>query len=282
MSRHYSSSAPVKWLRNKLNIDKPYALPWGGFEKWEAELKAKRPLAYFLTETLPDMLEYPAKWTVDPFNEVRYYFRNRFVTKTHYIATGLAPGKWYEFDSRVLHGLFTELVDFVEIEKAGHMVAWSHKAETEKYNMPWWKEHWFSNWAEWRCAEAGLDHLRWEISLDDPAKDLHERCDSQAQAARETMILYTWWKEIRSVRTDNAAYEDSGWDDFNVRMDAKYGDDWMWGGASGAGRNSKLTLAEQKEYEVIRDAIDQLEKDWDQEDEDMMIRLIKLRKSLWT
>jgi hypothetical protein len=281
MSRHYSGSEPVNWLRTKLGINKPYALPWGGFEKWEAELKSARPVAYFFTETLPDILEYPAKWTIDPINEVRYYFRNRFITQTHYLKTGLEPGKWHEFERRILHGLFTELVDFVEIEKAGHMVAWSAKEETEKYSMPWWKEHWFSNWAEWRCAEAGLDHLRWEMSLDDPEKDITERCDGQAYAARETMILYTWWKEVRSVRDDMSEYEVSGYNDFSQRMDKKYGDDWLFGSMRS---NSSVTMdpADKQEHNLIRDRITQLELEWMQEDEDMMIRLIKLRKSLWT
>jgi hypothetical protein len=268
-------------LRNKLNIDKPYALPWGGFEKWEAELKAQRPIAYFFTEVLPDWIEYPAKWTIDPINDVRYYFRNRWITKTHYIKTRLQPGKWYEYETRILHGLFSELVDFVEIDKASHAVAWGSKEDRAKYSIPWWKKFRLAYWGEWRCPQAGLDHLRWEIDLDNPDKDVSERCDSQAQAARETMILYTWWKEIRSVRTDNAAYEISGWDDFNVRMDAEHGDNWLWG-SLGNGRRGKLTVTEQQEYDAIRATIDQLEQDWEREDEEMMIRLIKLRKSLWT
>jgi hypothetical protein len=279
MSRHYSSSTAVGWLRNKLGIDKPYALPFGGFEKWEKQLKADRPVAYFFTETLPDLLEYPAKWTIDPINDVRYYCRNRWITKPHVIKTNLPAGRWYELETRVLHGLFNELVDFVEIDKASHMIAWGSREDKNKYSVPWWKRIQLTNWGTWRCPQAGLDHLRWEMSLDDPAKDIHERCDGQAQAARETMILYTWWKEIRSVRDDNAAYEISGWEDFHKRMDAIYGDDWGWASIGGS---RKLAQAEQQEYDAIRETIDQLEKDWEQEDEDMLIRLIKLRKSLWT
>lgn len=158
MSRHYSSSDLVAWLRKKLKVEKPYALPLGGWEIWENEFKKSRPVAHFLTETLPDIFEYPARWTVDPINNVRYYCRNRWATKTHIMKTGLKPGQWYEFETRVMHGLFNELVDFVEVEKANHMVAWAGKETKAKYAMPWWREFWFAHWGEWRCAEAGLDH----------------------------------------------------------------------------------------------------------------------------
>lgn len=32
MSRYFGSSKPVKWLRTKLGIEKPYALGWGEWD----------------------------------------------------------------------------------------------------------------------------------------------------------------------------------------------------------------------------------------------------------
>ena len=127
MTRHYAGSAPVEWLRKKLGINKPRALGWGEWENWDAALKEARPVAFFLTETLPEWLEKPAEWFVDPFSNLRYYINNRWVTKTHYLKTHLKPGQWYEFDTRLLHGMFGELKDFVEIEQAWISLAFMPK-----------------------------------------------------------------------------------------------------------------------------------------------------------
>ena len=54
MSRYYSSSKPFEWMRKKLGIEKPVALPFGEWKRWDADLKRQRPIAFWLTETLPD------------------------------------------------------------------------------------------------------------------------------------------------------------------------------------------------------------------------------------
>jgi hypothetical protein len=266
MSRYYQDLKLFVWLRKKLNVNKPYALPWGGWENWEEELKANRPVAYFLTETLPDWLEKPAEVLLDPLYNARYYLRNRFVTKTHYLKTNLEPGKWHEYEKRILHGLFTELVSFVEIEQAGHHVAWDDEAR-KKHKQPWWHQYKLTRLGDWRCPEAGLAYLHWAMELDEPVQ--------QAESARETLILYTWWKDVYSTRRDE--WEETGLREFWNNMDAKYGDGWL-----GLGAPSKMTKKEQAEYDRLSVAVHQMEEDRAQEEEDMMIRLIKLRRNLWT
>lgn len=269
MTRNYADSKLFNWLRKKLKIEKPYALPWGGWEIWENEYKRKKPVCHFITETLPDWLEKPAEWFIDPIDNATYYLRNRFVNKTHYLRTGLKKGKWHEFETRLLHGAFTELVDFVEIEKAWMTVVWSDE-NRNKYKLPWWrKTNWF-RWKEWRSAEAGIEHLRWEIELDGgPSENL------QAASAFETLFLYTWWTEVYLRRGDE--WEDTGFREFWNSMETKYGDDWM-----GIGKKSKMTKAESAEYDRLNKAASALEEERHQEDEDMLIRLVKLRRSLWT
>jgi hypothetical protein len=266
----YSESKPFVWLREKLKINKPYALPLGGWGIWDKELKKSRPIAYFLTETLPDWLEVPAKWTIDPLSNLSYYLRNRFIARTHMLRTDLEKGKWHEFETRLLHGAFTELVDFVEIEKAWMNVAWSDEGR-KKHHVPWWRKHWWSRWKEWRCPQAGVDHLKWEIGLLEPGP-VHNQ---QATTAFETLFLYVWWTEVRANRQDE--WDESGLREFWNSMDAKYGDHWL--AVAGKG---KMSMSEKKEYERLSKAMHDLEEARQVEDEEMLIKLVKLRRSLWT
>jgi hypothetical protein len=273
-SRSYSETWLFDWLRKSVfKVEKPRALAWGGWAKWDAEFKTTRPVAYFATETLPDWLEKPAQWIIDPIYDATYYLRNRFVRQTHMVHTDLEPGVWHEYETRILHGMFTELVDFVEVEQAWHTCVWDDTARV-KYNMPWWRDNWLVYWHEWRCPAAGIDYLKWCMTLDDPALPVHDRNSSQAEHAREVLTLYTWWKDIRATRRDE--YEEAGFTEFNDRMAAKYGrldfdpDD------------RKLTAQERKEKRSIYDRVHEIEEARHQEDEAMMIRLIKIRRGLWT
>jgi len=273
-SRHYQDTWLFTWLRKSVfKIEKPRALPWGGWEKWDNELKTSRPVAYFATETLPDWLEKPAQWTIDPIYNATYYLRNRFVRQTHMVHTDLQQGVWHEYETRILHGMFTELVDFVEVEQAWHTCVWDGQAR-EKYNMPWWRDNWLFYWHEWRCPAAGIDYLKWCMTLDDPALPVQDRNTSQADHAREVLTLYTWWKDIRATRPDE--YTEAGFTEFNDRMAAKYGrlafdpDD------------QKLTPQERKEKRSIYDRVHEIEEARHQEDEAMMVRLVKIRRGLWT
>lgn len=279
MSRHYSSSDFVDWLRAKLKIEKPYALGLGQWEVWNDELKKNRPIAYFLTETLPDWCEYPARWTMDPINDLRYYVRMRWAYQSHKIDTGLEKGRWHECETRMLHGMFNMLVDYVEVEKANQQIMWGDREHRVKYNVPWWRKAWMFHWGVWRCREAGLDHLKWECNLDNPDDADHIQNFSQAQNAREVVILYTWWKDVRLARTDDSAYEVTGYAAFNRDMDEKYGERWIWGNLGG---RSKMTAAEQAEQRRLSDEVHQLEEQWHKEDDDMLIRLVKLRRTMWT
>lgn len=277
MSRHYSSSNIISWLRKKLKVNKPYALPWGGWAIWEAEFKASRPFAHFFTETLPDWCEYPAKWSIDPIYSVSYYLRNRFITQTHVMHTGLGKGKWHEFESRALHGLFNELVDFIEIEQAWHHLAWN-SGDRKKYAVPWWRTQWYTRWGEWRCAESGIDYLKWCMTLDDPDMPANDRNPGQATSARETLALYMWWKEVYLKRPEDS-YDAVGYTAFNAEMSEKYGEDeWLSIGT----RTSLLTADEVKRREELRDLAHLQEEAWNKEEEEMMIRLVKHRQHLWT
>jgi len=281
MSRNYSGSAPVEWLRKKVfKIEKPRALGWGQWTKWDNELKKKRPIAFFFTEVLPEWIEWIPAHSVDYYNEVRYFIAN-YRGNTHGLQSTLKKGKWHEFEERLLYSVFDSFIDFIEIEGAGHHIAWSKKVDRDKYNVKWWHRFWFLRWdRSQRYPQAGIDHLLWEMTLDtppDPPDPNWSPCPSQAAHAREVMTLHTWWKVIRTARVE--PWEASGLRTFWTEMDTKYGEDGNW---LGLGSRGKMTRAERAEYDRLSNANDNLEEQWHEEDDAMLIRLIRIRRGLWT
>jgi hypothetical protein len=45
----------------------------------------------------------------------RRYLINRFVEKTHLIETGLPKGRWLDYRARMLHGIMSEIVRYIEL-----------------------------------------------------------------------------------------------------------------------------------------------------------------------
>jgi hypothetical protein len=274
MSRYFGSSKPVKWLRTKLGIEKPHALGWGEWEEWEAKLRDERPVAFFFTETLPDALADAANWFMYPFEDTQNYIKNRFGSQTHVMRTGLKPGQWHEFDTRLLHAAFNELKNFVEIEQAWMQVAFDDEAR-KQHATPWWRR--WRIWREWRCPEAGLAHLAWakELTFDD-FKDADDPTlgepSPQALAARETEELYRWWTEVRPNRPD--PWEASNLNEVYRKYAEKYGCRFPLG--------VTLEGTEKQEYREASDLQSELEEEYHNEDTEMLVRLVKLRRALWT
>jgi hypothetical protein len=173
---------------------KPFALGWREWDVWHEDAKKKHPLRYYLAETGLKTLQNILYFPYDIYNTIDIYVRNRWIDKTHMIKTGLKPGQYYEFDTKVLHGLFNELVDYVEVELAHTMKAYKDR------------DYKFKNG---RCKQAGLDHLDWacalrmgtdfNLDLDDPDYDKPTR---QAISSQKIKDLYLWWTEIRPLRLD--------------------------------------------------------------------------------
>ncbi len=273
MRLHYASSKPFVKLRKWLKIDKPTALPMGQWDVWDADLKAKRPIAYFFIETLPDWLEVPVTFLIDPIDDAICYLRRRFIYRTHLLDTGLKKGQYYEYSTRLLHGVFNELVKYVEIEKSWSNVRWGEPEDRKKYNVPWYTNYWYLRWTPWKSQQSGLDHLVWEMELSEDGGH-----DDQANTAEEIYILYLWWKEIRANRNINEdAFDESGMAEFYKKMDEKYGSH-KWGLFT----QTKLTATETVEYNRLREINDELEARWEKEDDEMLERLLKVRRSLWS
>ena len=228
MNRYYADAKPFVWLRKKLRIEKPTALPWGEWERWDKETKSQRPIAFWLTETLPDWLQKPAEWFVDPIDDFRYYIKNRYFDRTHLLRTGLKPGSYHECDTRLMDGIMTTLVDFVEIDKAHMQTVWGDREDRKKYQLPWWRRSRWFRWSRWRSAAAGLAYLHWEAGLvneafwySDPNDPAIGQPTPQALAAKEIINIYEWWVIHRPARLD--PHDASGWTAVCDEIRKKYG-----------------------------------------------------------
>ena len=252
-------------LKNK----RPYAATLREWKEWKLQAKADEPFKYWLVETVPDWFEDRWRNITKPYNDLRYALRCRVFDKYHVINTGLPPG-YADCDTRMLHGMFNLLVDYIEVEKAWMNVVFN-KDLRHKTKTPWWSIGW-TRFKSFRNVEAGLAYLNWEMTLDNPNLDVNERSDSQAKSAREQLALYKWWKEVRPARPD--PMDASGWTDFCEKLRVNHGND------------DTLDLIKTPEEEIECKAVLEKNRQIDQayEDEDTanLIRLIKIRSSLWT
>jgi len=258
----------------------------GTSEEWVAWRKAakKAKFSYWFTEVFLSWLQNAVNWPNDRLNDVRYYLYNRFIAKTHYLRTGLEPGAYHEVDTRIMHGMFEELVDFIEVEKAWMMVVWDDE-KAKLYKTPWWRNTWrILRWKEWRCPQAGLDHLAWEIELKyndewvDKEDPIYGQPTHQAISAKAQLELYNWWKNVRPLRPD--PHDASGWsaycDLMREKRKAEGGDDIM----SFLGEDK--TDEDRAMSKMALDRCGEIEKHYDDEDTAMMIKLVEIRRGLWT
>jgi hypothetical protein len=240
----------------------------------------KHNFRYWLAEEGLDYLQTIVYYIPDKLNDVRYYINNRFVSRSHSLtahARDIRPGSWSDVGNRFLPCMFNELVDFVEIEQAWHYCMWSDDAKT-KFNVPWYRSGWL-RWRTWRCPEAGMEYLTWASGLvvdkdmgADPGEKGYGEPTYQAAAAKEIIALYTWWTETYRNRPD--PYEASGWTDVCEANRIANGGRLSFS----AEKDPVLKKASDKSHKLLQ----KIEAAYEKEDEEMMIRLIKIRQSLWT
>jgi hypothetical protein len=84
MRKHYfEESQLVDRLRSRFGILKPYALGWDEWDEWNEKIKKEKPIAYFITETVPEFVDRILEKIPTPLDDIRYYCRNRFNRKSH-------------------------------------------------------------------------------------------------------------------------------------------------------------------------------------------------------
>ena len=274
-SNYWSCSKFADWLRGTKKLGAATSEQW---DEWNTAAKMKHSFRYWIAEEALDAVQNFVNYPLDKLNDIRYYINNRFISKSHALTADprdIRPGSWSDVGNRFLPCLFKELVDFVEIEQAWHYCMWNNE-ECKKFNVPWWRSGWL-RWRTWRCPEAGLAYLNWastltnEEFLDDDKKS--EAVPTyQANAAKEIIELYTWWTETYRNRPD--PYEASGWTAVCEASRAANGGRLHFG----TEKDPVLKKASDKAHKLLQ----KIEKAYEAEDEAMMIRLIKIRQSLWT
>lgn len=279
-SRYWSCSKFADWLRGTPKGDAKTSDDW---EDWRIGASKLHPVRYWIAEEALDAIQNFIWWPVDRIYDVKYYINNRWITRTHSLTAhprDIKPGTWCDVGNRFLPCLFNELVDFVEVELAWWHLAWSPE-ERPKYNMPWWAVGWWRI-RTWRCPQAGLDNLKWQSELVwregegfEPGDPNIGQPTYQAEKAIEILALYKWWKEVYPNRPD--PHDASGWSEYCERKRALNPD------------NSMSIFSNKGETEELRkfgnEALQrttEIEQAYEQEDEEMLIRLIKVRNSLWT
>jgi len=274
-SQYWSCTPFADWIRG---IKKDGAKTGRGWREWEAEAKTKHPIRYWIAEEALDAVQNFIYWPADKLYDIKYYINNRWISRTHSLTAhprDIKPGQWRDVGNRFLPCLFNELVDFVEIELAWWQIAWSDRNERKKYNAPFWATGWF-RWRVWRCPQAGLDNLDWAMTLTneewlEEGEKHKAEPTHQAVAAREIKELYTWWTEVYPKRPD--PHDAGGWTAY-CNMKREQGDHML-----------DLEDRTPEEAEMSNFALCKthaIEQTYDAEDEAMMIRLIKVRGSLWT
>ena len=275
-NNYWSCSKFADWLRG---TTKGGAKTSEGWHEWEVRAKADYPIRYWIAEEGLDYIQKFVYYIPDRLNDVRYYINNRWVSRSHALTAhprDIKPGQWQDVGYRFLPCLFNELQDFVEIEQAWHHCLWSDEMKT-KYNVPWYRKGWL-RWRTWRCPEAGLEYLRWasnltnEEFLEEGEKHKAEPT-YQAKAAKEIIELYTWWTVTYRNRPD--PYDASGWTAHCEAMRVKYPNSFM---SSLNSKDPEDRKASDRAHKLLR----KIEAAYEKEDEQMMIRLIKIRQSLWT
>ena len=275
MRNYWSCSKFADWVRG---TPKGGAKTSEGWDEWRTEAEQYNPVRYWIAEEALDAIQNFINYPMDKLNDIRYYINNRWVSKSHALTADprdIRPGSWSDVGNRFLPCLFKELVDFVEIEQAWHYCMWNEE-ERVKYNVPWYRSGWL-RWRTWRCPEAGLAYLNWastltnEEFLEEGEKHKAEPT-YQAKSAKEIIELYTWWTQTYRNRPD--PYEASGWTAACEASRIANGGRLSFS----AEKDPVLKKASDKAHKLLQ----KIEKAYEDEDEAMMIRLIRIRHSLWT
>ena len=274
-SHYWTIGKFADWLRGTTKLKCGTSEEWND---WEDRAKAAHPIRWWIAEEGLDHLQKFVYYIPDRLNDIRYHINNRWVSHSHALTAhprDIQPGSWSDVGNRFLPCMFNELVDFVEIEQAWHHCIWSDDAKT-KFDVPWYRSGWL-RWRTWRCPEAGMEYLRWaekltnEEFLEEGEKHLAVPT-YQAKAAKEIIELYTWWTTTYRNRPD--PYDASGWTEYCEASRAANGGKLSWSGDKDPELKKMSNVAMKK--------LRKMEADYEKEEEQMMIRLIKIRGSLWT
>jgi hypothetical protein len=277
-SNYWSCTPFADWLRGTKKLSAGTAEEW---DDWTTAAQMKHNFRYWLAEEGLSHLQDFVTWPTRQIYSIKYYINNRWITRTHALTAhprDIKPGTWCDVGNRFLPCLFNELVDFVEVELAWWHLCWEGKEKRKQYNMPWWAVGWWRV-RVWRCRQAGLDNLDWQRTLVmdqqsgvQPTDPKFGKPTPQAVKAQEILDLYIWWTDTYRNRPD--PHDASGWSAVCEQMRQENGGRLSFGQP----KIKALKAASNRAHKRLA----QIEAFYEKEDEQMMIRLIKVRHGLWT
>jgi len=243
-----------------MEFNPPYALDADGWDEFNERFRKEAPIRYFLTK----VVGFEVSMIGTRISRAIWWVRHRTINRYHVVKTGLEPG-WCDTDEKMLYTCFTMLVDYVEQECAWMHVVFDADKREKALGYRRFIPRIIRN-QRFRDREAGLAHLAWEMTLNDSSLPIYERSPHQAEKARVVTQLYLWWVDERPKREELAyPLEDSPGG--LITLSAK------WKAENPEKSESISNWA--KESHVI-------EKAWDDEDTLMLMKLVKIRKGLWT
>lgn len=276
MRTHYwSHSKLANWLRKTGGApEMPKAATseeWIDYHKAASE---HSPFLYWLADDALIGLQDFVYWPKDKLDSFSYWVYNRFIGKEWMIDTGLDRNIWHETDDKILHGMFSELTKYVEVQLAARNWEYQDKNKDFREKFPYFirKMIPYNSWM------AGVDHLIWETKLINDESmgyekdhELYGELTFQAEKGLIVLELYVWWKYIRPMRED--PMDASGYTEYFesikkdnrdfLDFDCKSEDEKEWRDSC-----SNMCYAIEERYE--------------EEDTEMLKKLIDIRRSLWT
>ena len=232
------------------------------------------------------------KYTKRLIRRVGHFYENieRFIAyrtydKYNVIKIKTLDPAYYDKDQIMLHGMFALLVDYVEVELASmdRVADYINRIKSLKnflYNLL------VPDFIKYPpSSDRGLSHLDYYRTYKGCSPDEEQFAESTRQFGEEVFSLYKWWTVERPLRKD--PMDLSGFSDFCdqhrgklhkfklVRPELCYGETLYE-------MYDELTEEERKLEKKLLDDLWKIEEEQNKEDEDMLIRLIKLRRSLWT
>lgn len=227
----------------------PRSLPLGSWGVRDEKLKRRFPIRFFVWDTIPDFYRYSIR---NRYRGAKNWVRFRTWDRYDLIRMEISKD-YHDPDYRMLHANFQILKDFVEIELAAMQSIDSRGDEDVSTFLKKFGKH-FRRFKRKniRNGELGLEHLKWEIE---------ETSGHQQISALEKRNLYLWWTQERPLRAD--PYESPLFHDPLAAMDLK-------------------SMFQGPHNRALMKARSALEAFYEAEDEEMLIRLMKIRRSLWT
>lgn len=255
---YWSCSKFADWLRG---TPKPSSASSKDWQLWHDTAFKLHKFRYWLAEDFLDFVQDFVNWPLDKLYEGKFYFANRFITRTNALVANkshIKPGQYVDMDTRILNCLFDELVNYVEIELAHmHIVS---DSDIRKEHRFWQVGKW--RLRTWRNAEYGLKYLEWETSLVNNDGTL----TPHGIGAKEIRALYDWWTVIRPARKDSN--EVSGYNAFYDKT-----------------KNTGFSFLDEEskpEILAVLKVAQEIDNQYYEEDTEMLCRLIKIRGNLWT